>query len=544
LRRPTGTLTVRAAALSSALLGFVACGGQPAPATSPARITLYLNTEPPSLNTVISQDNTSYQIIDHISEGLLAFDRDNRLIPAVAERWEFDPRRGATFHLRHDARWSDGSPVTAADFVFSWRQAVDPKVGSVYAYIMYPVKNGEAINEGRLPVEALGVSAPDDHTLTVVLERPTPYFLSLTAFSVYRPINEAFYRKKGDRYAADAGDLLYNGPYLIRRWIHGAELLLEKNPTYWNRAAIAIDQIAYPYFTSDPSTVLNLYRDGKLSMSDLGEQGIKIALRERYNIRVKEPGTLNYLQFNLRAIRTTRNYSLRRAIQAVIDPTELVGRVIGQPGAEPGVSLFPAWMRRRFMDDQPLYAPRPLDSKAIASLLQQAAAQFPGRRIPPISLLIADDVSSAELAEYLQQIFAERLSIELRIDRQTFKQVLAKTDAGEFDIAVSSWAPDFDDPLAYANVLVRRYADGTYLFQDADAGRALTVAETSDDEAERNRAFRELHRIAVDKIPLIPIVVVGGSQFSLYVQDPRLQGVRRSNVAGDPNFNYARVAPQ
>jgi oligopeptide transport system substrate-binding protein len=522
---------------------LVSCGGGEHRQDRLARITLYLNTEPPSLNTVVSDDNTSYQIIDHISEGLLAFDLDNRLAPGVAERWEFDPQRGATFHLRHDARWSDGTPVTAGDFIFAWRQAVDPNVGSAYAYIMYPVRNGEAINQGRLPVASLGVSASDDHTLRVELERPTPYFLSLTAFSVYRPINEAFYRRKGGRYAAGAGDLLYNGPFIIKRWIHGADLVLEKNPLYWNRATVAIDEIAYPYFTNDPSTILNLYRDGRISMAALSEQGIKIALQEHYTIRAKDPGVVNFLRFNLKPGRATRSHSLRRAIQAAVNPIELQGRVIGGPGSEAGVSMFPAWIRRRFMDGLALDAALPLDRGAIASLLAKAAHEVPGEDVHTLSLLIQDDADSGKLAEYLQQIFAEQLSIKLKIDRQTFKQLLAKTEAADYDLVLSTWAPDFDDPLAYANVLVQRYADGSRMFQDDDVDRAYEIAATSDNAAERNAAFRELHRLVVERIPLIPIIVAGGSQFALYVQDPRLQDVRRSSIAGDPNFNHARLAP-
>ena len=536
----SGIRCVLATLAACGLAGLAACGAGAPPAQR--RITLYLPTEPPSLNTVISEDNTSYQILDHITEGLLAFDLEHRLIPAVAERWEFDPRKGATFHLRPNARWSDGSPVTAHDFVFAWRQAVDPQVASGYAYIMYPVRNGEAINNGRLPVTALGVDAPDDHTLHVELERPTPYFLSLTAFSVYRPIRESFYRRKGRQYATDVDDLLYNGPFVLTRWIHGADMLLTKNPRYWNRDAIAIDQIAYPYFTSDVSTVLNLYRDGKISMADLGEQGIDFALRERYNIRVKEPGVVNYLAFNLKPGRITRSLALRQAIQAVVDPGELTGRVVGRAGIEPGLSLFPSWMRRRFMEGQTLYQAQPLDARAVAARLATADDEIPGRGIPAVSLLVADDGTAPKVAEYLQRVFASRLSIQLRIERQTLKQLLAKANAADYDIYLGTWAPDYDDPLAYAEILIKRYTDGSRSFQDPDAERAFAIAATSDVASERNAAFRELHRIIVDRIPFIPVMVTGGGQYALYVQDVHLQGVRRSNVAGDPNFNYARLS--
>jgi len=200
-------------------------------------------------------------------------------------------------------------------------------------------------------------------------------------------------------------------------------------------------------------------------------------------------------------------------------------------------------VRRRFMDGLALDAAPPLDRDALAALMAKAADEVPREDVHTLSLLIQDDADSGKVAEYLQQIFAERLSIKLKIDRQTFKQLLAKTDAADYDLVLSSWAPDFDDPLAYANVLVQRYADGSRMFQDNDTDHAYEIAATSDNAAERNAAFRELHRLIVERIPLIPVIVAGGSQFALYVQDPRLQDVRRSSIAGDPNFNYARFAP-
>lgn len=507
----------------------------------PNRITLYLNAEPPSLNTITSEDNTSYQILDHVTEGLLSFNLDNQLVPGVAEKWEFDSRYGAVFHLRRDALWSDGTPVVAKDFVFAWQQAVNPQQGSAYAYILYPVKNAEAISKGQLPVGSLGVSALDDHTLKVDLERPTPYFLSLTAFSVYRPVSERFFRRSGSRYASDADQLLYNGPFTIGKWVHGAELVLVKNARYWNRAKVSLQEIAYPYFTSDPSTALNLYRDGKIQMADLGDQQISVALREHFLIRAKEPGVLNFLLLNSKPGRATRSPTLRRALQSAVDPVELTGRIIGRPGVEPTSSLFPTAMRRRFLDNSALSNPIPTNIEPSLAVLNRIRRELGVDVLPSLSLLVSDDPATAKLAEYLQRRFAERLSITVKIDRQTFKQVLAKTNAAQYDIVLRTWAPDFDDPLAYANVLLQPYADGSPLFDDPDTLHALSVASTSSDPRQRNAAFQQLDARVADQVPLIPLFVTGGSMFSVYVQDPLLLDVRRSNIAGDPNFNYARL---
>ena len=171
-------------------------------------ITAFLREEPPQLDSSRATDQVSGMVLGHIIEGLLRYDEHNQLAPGVAERWEITDS-GATFWLRKDARWSDGKPVTAHDFVFAWRLVVDPKNASEYSYILFPVKNGEAINNGKLPLDALGVVAEDNHTLVVTFEQPLAYFDKLVAFGTYAPIREDFYRSTNGAYGADADKLLY-----------------------------------------------------------------------------------------------------------------------------------------------------------------------------------------------------------------------------------------------------------------------------------------------------------------------------------------------
>lgn len=193
------------------------------------------------------------------------------------------------------------------------------------------------------------------------------------------------------------------------------------------------------------------------------------------------------------------------------------------------------------MEGFSLYQPTHLDQASINALLAKADAELPGNGIPAISFLTDDKASNAKFAEYLQQQFADRLGLELKISRQTFKQLLAQSNAGDYDIVSGSWAPDYDDPLAYAELLINKYEDGSRIFANSDVDRAFAIASASDHPATRNAAFRELHRIVVDQIPYIPYIATGGTRFALYVQSTSLSGVRRSNIAGDPNFNYARI---
>src|SRR5687767_7801415 len=174
-------------------------------------ITTVLADEPPQLDSTRATDQISFFVLGHTMEGLLKYDASNRLVPGVAERWDIRPA-GATFWLREDARWSDGQPVTAHDFVFAWRKVVDPQTASQYAFILYYLKNAEAINSKQMPPERLGVRAVSDRELEVEFERPVSFFDKLVAFGLYYPIRENFYASRNSRYGADTADLLFNGP--------------------------------------------------------------------------------------------------------------------------------------------------------------------------------------------------------------------------------------------------------------------------------------------------------------------------------------------
>ena len=312
------------------------------PATN--TITVFLREEPPQLNSSLSTDQVSGSVLGHVLEGLLRYDENNRLAPAVAERWELR-EHGATFWLREDALWSDGQPVTAHDFVFGWRTGLDPANASEYAFILYAIKNGEAINKGEMPVESLGVRAIDDHTLEVEFERPLAYFDKLVAFSTYAPIREDFYRSTNGAYGADADKLLYNGPFVITSWVHGASLRMDKNPLYWDKDRARLDTIDFAYITSDANATLNLFKDNKIAYATLQAENLNNAMEQRWQIDRFMDGSVFYIEFNHREGRVTANHHLRKALQLATDSAELVYKVTKLPGYLPGESLFPVWLK-------------------------------------------------------------------------------------------------------------------------------------------------------------------------------------------------------
>ena len=258
-------------------------------------VRLALTGEPRNLNSMKATDQLSIFYLEHVMEGLLRKDARNLLVGAVAERWEMTDT-SAKFWLRHDAMWSDGKPVTAHDFVFAWRNVVNPLTASEYASIMYPVKNAEAINKGEAPLTSLGIKALDDYTLEVELEAPTGYFLSLTAFMTFYPAREDFYMAQDGRYFADIENMIFNGPFTITNWVHSASIRMEKNLAYWDSNKIILNLIDTPYITNDSAARFNLFKDGKLAIEN-GLQGLESeqlqdALDNRFRIYSHSEGSV------------------------------------------------------------------------------------------------------------------------------------------------------------------------------------------------------------------------------------------------------------
>ncbi len=519
--------------LTSSSIGAGA-GVDPATGT----ITLVLAEEPPQLNSTLTTDQVSGMVLGHVMEGLLRYDAHNRLAPGVAERWEIHDDR-ATFWLREDARWSDGQPVTAHDFVFAWRTAVDPANASQYAFILFSIRNAEAINNGKLGVDALGVEAVDDHTLAVRLERPVAYFDKLVAFPTYFPIREDFYQAAGGRYGADADTMLYNGPFALTQWIHGARVRLEKNPHYWNRDAVKLQAIDFPYVTTDPNAALNLFKDKKIAYTALTEENLNEALVKRWNLHRFVAGSIFYIEFNHRQGRPTANYHLRKAIQLALDPAEVVYKVVKLPGYVPAESIFPIWLQGVEGTLRQEYPPPrvEMDLDAARRHLALAKQELGTSELPPLVLLSGDNPVSNKQSEYYQAALKKRLGLDIRIDKQIFKQRLAKMTSGEFDLVLAGWGPDFDDPLTFADLFASWNPNNRGRYSNPALDAQVSIAQTAMDPRTRMDAFGEIQRILIEDAAILPNYEPG----QVYVVDPRLKGLVRRSVGPDPDFTHAVI---
>lgn len=501
-------------------------------------VRLALSEEPPQLDSSRATDTVSGEILGHVMEGLLRYDEFNRIAPGVAERWEIGTTK-ATFWLRNDAFWSDGTQVTAHDFVFAWKTALDPQTASEYAFILYPIKNAEAINNGQLDTTALGATALNDSTLLVHLERPVAYFDSLLVFPTYFPIKQSFYADRQGRYGADASDLLYNGPFLIEKWVHGSQLRMTRNPHYWARDRIRLNVIDYAYITSDVNATLNLFKDGKIAIAGLNSENLDDALQRRWKLERFNEGCVGYISFNHRSERLTRNRHLRKAMQLTMDTNELVYKVIAMPGNLPGVSFFPVWLKgveNRFRQEYPAPKTR-VDIDQARLHLAQAKKELKLDEWKALTFLTGDRATTNKISEYLQQELREKLGLEIKIDRQIFKQRLAKMSSGDFDMVLAGWCPDYADPLTFGDLFASWNKNNRGEYKNLDLDHWVRIAQNSPEPLARMNAFSEIQKIIHAEAVILPTYESG----SVYVRDPRLKGVVKRAVGMDSDYSGAYI---
>ncbi len=501
-------------------------------------VTLALSEEPPQLDSSRATDTVSSQILGHVMEGLLRYDEFNRIVPGVAERWEIGATK-ATFWLRDDAFWSDGSRITAHDFVFAWQTALDPQTASEYAFILYPIKNAEAINNGQLDTAALGATALNDTTLLVRLERPVAYFNSLLVFPTYFPIKQSFYEKRQGRYGADASELLYNGPFVIEKWVHGSQLRMVRNSHYWDHNRIRLNIIDYAYITSDVNATLNLFKDRKIAIAGLNSENLDDALQRHWKLERFNEGCVGYISFNHRSSRLTRNRHLRKAMQLAMDTSELVYKVIAMPGNLPGVSFFPVWLQgveRPFRQEFP--APETqVDVTQARYYLAQAKKELGLDEWRPLTFLTGDRATTNKISEYLQQEFKEKLGLDIAIDRQIFKQRLAKMSSGDFDMVLAGWCPDYDDPLTFGDLFASWNKNNRGEYKNPELDQWVRIAQNSLEPQTRMSAFSEIQKIIHLEAVILPTYETG----SVYVRDPRLKGVVKRAVGMDSDYSNAYI---
>ncbi|VVM08518.1 Periplasmic oligopeptide-binding protein [Methylacidimicrobium cyclopophantes] len=469
------------------------------------RLVLINGPEPESLDPHVITGQPEGRICKALFEGLTAEDKNGTVVPGIAQEWTVSPDgRVYRFTLRQSC-WSDGSPLTAHDFVASWQRALDPQMAAKYADLFYFIENAEAYNTGRLrDFSQVGVRVIDSRTLEIRLVGPTPFFPSLCAQPIFFPVPLTIIKKHGENWIKP-GKLIGNGPYLLDSWQINDRIVLRKNPRYWRADTVRIPWIEALAVTR-ASTAFNLFASGKADLvldKGLIPTFFLSELRNKPYFHSAPFLATYFYRINVTSP-PLKDPRVRKALALAIDRERLI-RTITRGGELPAHSLTPPGI--------PGYSPpngSGYDPERARALL--ADSGFPkGRGFPPLTLLYNSGEQNEQIATEIQAFWHQILGISVSLRNQEWKVYLNSVQSLSYQIARSSWVGDYEDPFTFLGCFLRNSGNNNTGWSNARYEKLLAEATLTLDPKERFFLLQKAEAILVDEeLPIIPIYFYSG----------------------------------
>ncbi|MEK4954159.1 peptide ABC transporter substrate-binding protein [Bacillus sp. CH_442] len=503
------------------------------------------NQEIPTMDTSKSTDTLGAQILGNTMEGLYRLDKDNKPIPAAAESsTKSEDGKKYTFKLRKDAKWSNGDPVTAKDFVFAWQRLLDKNTAAEYAFIAYYIKNAEAINKGEKPVTELGAKAVDDYTLEVELEKPVPYFLNLLAFPSYYPLNEKFVKEKGDKYGLEADTTVYNGPFVMASWKHEQGWQLKKNDKYWDNKTVKLEEINYSV-VKEVATKVNLYDTGSIDFTLLSGEFV-----DKYKSNKDEYGEYSEASTFFLRLNQKRNgqdtplksKKLREAIALSVDKKGLANVILNN-GSKATDQLVPKGLATGpdGKDYQDTFKNGLKYDPKNGAAAWEAAKKELGKDQVTIELLSYDDGTAKKIADYVKDQIEKNLKgVTINTKIQPFKQKLKLETAQDYEISYAGWSPDYADPMTFIDMFESKSPYNQMSYSNAKYDDMVEKAgnELMGDAKKRWETLGKAEKLFLEEdAGLVPLYQTGRA----YVMKPNVKGIVKHNISPEYSFKWAYV---
>ncbi|MCC2345777.1 peptide ABC transporter substrate-binding protein [Bacillus anthracis] len=503
------------------------------------------NQEIPTMDVSKSTDTLGSQILGNTMEGLYRLDKDNKPIPAAAESsTKSEDGKKYTFKLRKDAKWSNGDPVTAKDFVYAWQRLLDKNTAAEYAFIAFYIKNAEAINKGEKPLTDLGAKAVDDYTLEVELEKPVPYFLNLMAFPSYYPLNEKFVKEKGDKFGLEADTTLYNGPFVMASWKHEQGWQLKKNDKYWDNKTVKLEEINYSV-VKEVATKVNLYDTGSIDFTLLSGEFV-----DKYKSNKEEYGEYSEASTFFLRLNQKRNgqdtplksKKLREAIALSIDKKGLANVILNN-GSKATDQLVPKGLATGpdGKDYQDTFKNGLKYDPKKGAAAWEAAKKELGKDQVTIELLSYDDGTAKKIADYFKDQIEKNLKgVTVNTKIQPFKQKLKLESAQDYEVSFAGWSPDYSDPMTFIDMFESKspYNQMSYSNPKYDEMVAKAGNELLSDPKKRWETLGKAEKLFLEEdAGLVPLYQTGRA----YVMKPNVKGIVKHNISPEYSFKWAYV---
>lgn len=471
-------------------------------------MTFVLNNEPDGIDPNVTSNSFAVPFLVNCFEGLVTYNEKGEVVPGNAESWESnDDMTVYTFHLRDGLKWSDGTPITAKDYVYSALRVLTPATGSQYVNMISDyVVNGEAYYQGAVSAEEVGIKAVDDSTLEYTLNEPCPYFVDLVSMWVYFPVQEATTTANGDKWTAKADTYICNGPFKITKMNMGESMILEKNENYWDAANVKLDKLTFRYIL-DTATALTAYESGEVDGVRTIPSGDVARLKAENAgvVTVPSYGTV-YYNFNC-DVEPYNNPLVRKALNLAIDREALINNV-AQVDAQPAYSfLAPGYV----VDGKDVTDGRSdfdLSEKADVEAAKAALAEagYPdGEGFPTVKLSFYSDDNVKKIAEAVKEMWEQNLGIKVEVSSAEWAVFYEAVQSGDYEVAAMGWSADYVNPMSFLPLLYTDDVTNNAFYSNPEYDAVVDQIKVEKDPAKFGELVKQADEMVSAEYPVMPL---------------------------------------
>lgn len=458
--------------------------------------------EPPTLDPSTEVDTTSKWVLDQTMEGLTNLGKDNTSQPGIAKSWKTSTDGKVwTFTLR-DAKWTNGDPVTAGDFVFAIKHALDPNTAAQNASYLYYINGAKEYNSGHGSADNVGVKAVDDHTLEFTLNNPVPFFLGLTTLGVYLP-QDAKVAQKNPKWYADASTFVSDGPFSLQSWKHQQKLVMVKNPTYWNSSSVQLKQIN-AVIVNDSNTQYQMYKSGQLDMDTQLPLDLMPNLMKTGDATILPFSGTYMVEMNVNKP-PFNNPDIRKAFAMAIDRKQIVNDVL-QGGQIPAFAIVPPGLPGKDGPFRKEGGDLVKEDVAQAKALLAKGMQAEGiTQLPPITYQYNTLEYNKKIAEALQQMWKQNLGADVKLQNEDWKVYLDTMKKGNFQMGRMGWIDSYQDPTATLDLFKANFGSNYMQWNNPQYTALVNAAENTMDVSKRMADMHQAEQILMNDMPALPI---------------------------------------
>ncbi|WP_213865219.1 ABC transporter substrate-binding protein [Vibrio crassostreae] len=461
-------------------------------------------TEVATLDPHKSQGVPESHVIRDLLEGLVNQDGDGNTIPGVAESWETTDNKTFTFHLRKNAKWSNGDPVTANDFVYSFQRAVDPLTASPYAWYMEYTKmaNAKDIVAGKKDKSELGVKALDDYTLEVTLDTAVPYFVMMMGHTTVKPVHKATVEKFGDQWTKPE-NFVGNGAFVPNQWVVNERLELVRNENYWDNEHTVLNKVTFLPIENQVAE-MNRFLSGELDFTyEVPNEHFR-RLQKEYPEDVNIKGNLctYYYQFNAQKA-PFDDVRVRKAMSYAMDRDIVTKAILGQ-GQKPAYFLTPE-ITAGFDPVTPEYGQLSQKERIAEAKRLLEEAGYTKSNPLEFSLLYNTSENHKKLAVAIASMWKKELGINAKLENQEWKSYLDSKDTGNFDVARAGWCGDYNEASSFLTLMVSQNTTAGQHYKSAEYDKVIDKALSSTSEEERTKLYIEAEKLLAKDMPIAPV---------------------------------------